>query len=82
VEVSWRKRRGNHYNIVTPTERERRDDEVETRRKRYFAIMIPCLSLVAFGFFVPAPTPARVAALALAAVLPPVAAIVGNAKPW
>jgi hypothetical protein len=82
VMVIWRKRRGNHYNIVTPTERERRNDEVEARRRRYFAIMIPCLSLVAFGFFVPAPTPARVAALALAAVLPPVAAIVGNAKPW
>lgn len=66
---------------MTPTERERRDDDIATRRKRYFAIMIPCLVLVAFGFFVPAPTPARVAALAVAAVLPPVAAIVGNARP-
>jgi Protein of unknown function (DUF3099). len=80
--MGWRKHRDVSYDIVTPTERERRDDEVATRRKRYFAIMIPCLSLVAFGFFVPAPTPVRVAALALAAVLPPIAAIVGNAKPW
>ena len=80
--MGWRRHRGVSYDIVTPTERERRDDEVETRRKRYFAIMIPCLSLVAFGFFVPAPTPARVVALAVAAVLPPVAAIVGNARPW
>lgn len=67
---------------MTPTERERRDDDIATRRKRYFAIMIPCLVLVVFGFFVPAPTPARVAALAVAAVLPPVAAIVGNARRW
>jgi hypothetical protein len=76
-----RRHREVSYDIVTPTERERRDDEVETRRKRYFAIMIPCLLLVAFGFFVPAPTPARVVALAFAAVLPPVAAIIGNARP-
>jgi hypothetical protein len=80
--MGWRRHRAISYDIVTPTERERLDDEVNTRRKRYFTIMIPCLSLVAFGFFVPAPTPARVAALAFAAVLPPVAAIVGNARPW
>lgn len=80
--MAWRRHRGVSYDIVTPTERERRDDDVETRRKRYFAIMIPCLLLVAFGFFVPAPTPARVVALVFAAVLPPIAAIVGNARPW
>jgi Protein of unknown function (DUF3099) len=80
--MSWRKRRDVTHNIVTPTEREQRDDEVATRRRRYFAIMIPCLLLVGFGFFVPAPTPVRIGALALAAVLPPLAAIVGNAKPW
>jgi hypothetical protein len=79
--MGWRRHRTISYDIVTPTERERRDDEVETRRKRYFTIMIPCLFLVAFGFFVPAPTPARVVALAFAAVLPPLAAIVGNARP-
>ncbi|HEX6936201.1 MAG TPA: DUF3099 domain-containing protein [Actinomycetes bacterium] len=80
--MGWRRRRDVTYDVVTPTERERRDDDIATRRKRYFAIMIPCLVLVAFGFFVPAPTPARVAALAVAAVLPPVAAIVGNARRW
>jgi Na+/H+ antiporter NhaD/arsenite permease-like protein len=79
--MRWRRHRGLSYDIVTRTERERRDDEIETRRKRYFAIMIPCLTLVAFGFFVPAPTPVRVVALAFAAVLPPIAAIVGNARP-
>jgi hypothetical protein len=79
--MGWRRRRGVIHDIVTPTERERLDDEVATRRKRYFAIMIPCLLLVGFGFYVPAPTPARVVALALAAVLPPVAAIVGNGRP-
>jgi Protein of unknown function (DUF3099) len=78
----WRRHRDVSYDIVTPTERERRDDDIARRRRRYFAIMIPCLSLVMFGFFVPAPTPVRVGALALAALLPPIAAIVGNAKPW
>jgi hypothetical protein len=40
--------------------------------------MIPCILLVAFGFFVPAPTPIRLAALAIAAFMPPIAAILGN----
>jgi hypothetical protein len=80
--VRWRRHRGVSYDIVSRTERERRDDELATRRKRYFAIMIPCLALVGFGFFVPAPTPARLVALGIAAVLPPIAAIVGNARPW
>jgi hypothetical protein len=31
-----------------------------------------------FGFFVPAPTPWRIAALAVAAVIPPIAAVVAN----
>jgi hypothetical protein len=79
--MGWRRHRHASYDIVTRTEREQREDEVDSSRKRYFAIMIPCLSLVAFGFFVPAPTPARVVALAVAAVLPPIAAIVGSARP-
>ena len=41
-------------------------------------VMVPCIVLVLFGFFVPAPTPVRVAALAIAAVLPPVASILAN----
>jgi hypothetical protein len=41
-------------------------------------VMVPCLVLVVFGFFVPAPVPVRVVALAVAAVLPPVAAILAN----
>jgi hypothetical protein len=40
--------------------------------------MVPCIILVAFGFFVPAPTPIRLVALAIAAFMPPIAAIVGN----
>jgi hypothetical protein len=42
--------------------------------------MLPCLALVVFGFWVPAPVPLRVCALLVAAVLPPLAAIVGNAR--
>jgi hypothetical protein len=79
--VVGRRHRSVTPDIVTPTDRERRDDEIATRRRRYFAIMTPCLALVGFGFFVPAPTPARVAALAVAALLPPIAAIVGSGKP-
>ncbi|RJK96169.1 DUF3099 domain-containing protein [Vallicoccus soli] len=64
--------------MVTPTDEEARRRDLEVRRRRYFAVMVPCLLLVAFGFFVPAPTALRVAACAVAAVLPPVAAVVGN----
>jgi hypothetical protein len=66
------------YDIVTPTERELRERAIARRRRRYFLVMGPCIALVVFGFFVPAPTPLRVAALALAAVLPPIAAVVGS----
>lgn len=66
------------YDIVTPTEREALERSIAERRRRYFLVMVPCIVLVLFGFFVPAPVPVRVAALALAAVLPPVAAILGN----
>ena len=80
--MGWRRHRGVSYDIVTPTERERRDDEVATRRKRYFAIMIPLSFARRLRVLRARPnTSARVAALALAAVLPPIAAIVGNAKP-
>lgn len=74
-------RRAPAYDIVTPTEHEALEAGIRIRRRRYFQVMVPCLVLVVFGFFVPAPTAWRVAALVLAMVLPPVAAIVGNASP-
>src|SRR5690349_6995203 len=55
------------FDIVTPGERELRDRAIARRRRRYFLVMGPCIVLVLFGFFVPAPIPLRVAALALAA---------------
>ncbi|MHB1613366.1 MAG: hypothetical protein ACYCXA_02745 [Actinomycetes bacterium] len=70
--------RDGPYDIVTPTDREARDREVAGQRRRYFRVMIPCIVLVLFGFFVPAPLPVRIGALVIAAVLPPVAAIVGG----
>ena len=66
------------FDIVTPTERELSDRAIGERRRRYFLIMVPCIALVIFGFFVPAPTPLRLIALAAAAVMPPLAAIVAN----
>jgi len=75
----WRRAEG--FDIVTRTEGEQRDDDIARRRRRYLSIMVPCLLLVVFGFYAPAPTPLRVAALLVAAVLPPIAAIVGNARP-
>lgn len=68
------------FDIVTPTENERRDADIARRRRLYFRIMIPCLALVLFGFFVPVGVPLRVGALALAAALPPLAAIAGNVR--
>jgi Protein of unknown function (DUF3099) len=70
--------RGEVHDIVTPTEREARDRDIAARRRRYFLVMVPCIVLVLFGFFVPAPVPVRVAALAIASLLPPVAAVIGN----
>jgi Na+/H+ antiporter NhaD/arsenite permease-like protein len=81
--MNWRRHRDEQvYNVVTPTEHERQEDKIRAQQRRYFRIMIPCLVLVVFGFFVPAPTPIRVAALCLAAVMPPIAAIVGSNKPY
>ena len=76
--MRWRRKKQRAYDIVTPTEQKRRNTEIDKRRRRYFAIMLPCLALVSFGFFVPAPTPVRVVALVIAAVLPPIAAIAAN----
>ncbi|HET8614728.1 MAG TPA: DUF3099 domain-containing protein [Actinomycetales bacterium] len=64
--------------ITSPDVPRRLDDSIRARRRRYFWLMGPCLVLVVFGFFVPAPTPWRVGALAVAAVIPPVAAVVAN----
>lgn len=74
----WRRAEG--FDIVTRTESEQRDDDIARRRRSYLSIMVLCLVLVVFGFCAPAPTPLRVAALVVAAVLPPIAAIVGNAR--
>jgi hypothetical protein len=68
------------FDVHTPTEREKLEASIARRRKRYFRVMIPCLILVGFGFFVPAPTPVRLTALAIAAFMPPIAAMVGNTR--
>jgi hypothetical protein len=74
-----RRSRESPRDISSPQVRRRLDDSIRVRRRRYFWLMGPCLVLVVFGFFVPAPTPWRIGALAVAAVIPPVAAIVANA---
>jgi Protein of unknown function (DUF3099) len=66
------------YDVVTPTPNQEHLENIRRRQKRYYRIMVPCIILVAFGFFVPAPTPIRLVALAIAAFMPPIAAIVGN----
>ena len=68
------------YDVHTPPERERLEASIARRKKRYFTVMIPCLILVAFGFFVPAPTPVRLTALGIAAFMPPIASMVGNTR--
>jgi hypothetical protein len=76
----WHGRRRAVPDIVTPTPHEEKIAEIARRRRRYLAIMLPCLALVVFGFWVPAPVPVRVVALIVASVMPPIAAIVGNAR--
>jgi uncharacterized membrane protein YhaH (DUF805 family) len=74
------RRRGREplRDISSPDVPRRLDDSIRARRRRYFWLMGPCLVLVVFGFFVPAPTAWRIAALAVAAVIPPIAAVVAN----
>lgn len=64
--------------VRTLTERERRDADIERRRRRYLWIMIPYLVLVVLGFFVLPWRGARIAVLLAALLLPPVAAIIAN----
>jgi DUF3099 family protein len=73
-----RRGKGPTFDVVTPTEEQARLESIKRRQRRYYRVMVPCIVLVAFGFFVPAPTPFRLAALAVAAFMPPIAAIVGN----
>lgn len=78
--MARRARRPPSYDIRTPTEREALDADIARRRRRYFVLWVPCVLLVLFGFFVPAPTPWRIAALVVAAPLLPAAAFVGNQR--
>ena len=66
--------------MVTPTAAERARADRRRRQRSYGLLMGLCLALVLFGFFVPAPVSVRLAALAIGAVLPPIAAIAGNAR--
>ena len=75
-----RRRQPPPYDIVHRTEREVRDDELRHRRRRYLALWVPCMLLVLFGFLVPAPVPWRIAALAVAAPMLPLAAILGSGR--
>lgn len=65
--------------VRTLTEHERRDANIERRRRRYLMIMIPYLTLVVLGFFVLPWHTAKIVVLLLALALPPLGAIVGNA---
>lgn len=65
--------------VRTLTERERRDANIERRRRRYLMVMIPYLTLVVFGFFVLPWHTAKIVVLLIALGLPPLGAIVGNA---
>jgi hypothetical protein len=66
------------FDVVSRTEREARNDAIDARQRRYLRVMVPCVALMLFGFFVPAPVPLRLLALVVASCLPPIAAIVGN----
>jgi hypothetical protein len=72
-------RRDRVPDIRTLTDEERRDADIDRRRKRYLTIMLPYLVLVILGFFVLPSTTARIVVLLIALVLPPVAAIIANA---
>jgi hypothetical protein len=76
-----RSRRGEPpaFDVVTPTPDQARLEQIARRQRRYLRVMVPCILLVSFGFFAWfAPKPMRLIALAIAAFMPPIAAIVGN----
>ncbi|HEY5335417.1 MAG TPA: DUF3099 domain-containing protein [Mycobacteriales bacterium] len=64
--------------VRTLTERERREANIDRRRRRYLMIMIPYLTLVVLGFFVLPWHTAKIVVLLVALGLPPLGAIVGN----
>lgn len=72
--------RGEHVpDVRTLTDRERRDEDIARRRKRYLMVMLPYLGLVALGFFLLPNRTARIVVLLVALAMPPVAAILANA---
>ncbi|MGQ0466071.1 MAG: DUF3099 domain-containing protein [Sporichthyaceae bacterium] len=68
----------NVFDVVTPTERQARLERIAKRQRDYFRFMIPSFGATAFGFFVPAPVPVRLAALFVAVVLGFTAVVLGN----
>jgi hypothetical protein len=64
--------------VRTLTERERRDEAIDRRRRIYLMIMLPWAVLVILGFFVLPWTGARIAVLLVALVIPPIAAMIAN----
>ncbi len=65
---------------MTPTERQARLDAILKRQRAYFRFMVPSICFTAFGFFVPAPVPLRLAALVVAVGLGLTAVLLGNAR--
>ncbi len=69
--------------VRTLTPEERRREAFARRRRRYAVVISGCLVLTVFAFFATfAPVAVRLVAAGLAAVLAPVAAMVGNRNPF
>lgn len=66
--------------VVTPTARQARLERIAERQRNYFRFMVPSIGCTAFGFFVPAPIPIRLAALLLAVALGLTAVVLGNSR--
>ncbi len=72
-------RRDRVPDIRSLTDRERRDADIDRRKRRYLWVMGPYLVLVVLGFFVLPSRTARIVVLLVAIAVPPVAAILANA---
>lgn len=68
------------FDVVTPTARQSHLEGIARRQRRYIRFMTPAMGFTAFGFFVPAPIPIRLAALFVAVALGLTAAILGNLR--
>lgn len=73
------RKRPRVQDVRTLTDQERRNEDIDRRRRLYLRVMVPYLVFVVLGFFVLPGRTAKIVVLLVAIAMPPVAAILANA---